>query len=122
VIDDDVRNIFAITSVLERQQMRVLYAEDGRRGLQILRDNPDVDVVLLDVAVPEMDGYEAMREIRKDPRFAGLPLIALTARAAPGDREKCLAAGASDHIARPIEPDHLLSLLRAWLHCPGAGE
>ncbi|WP_434422962.1 response regulator [Nannocystis pusilla] len=116
VVDDDVRNIFAITSVLERHKMRVLYAEDGRRGLAILRDNPDIHAVLLDVMMPEMDGYEAMREIRKDPRFASLPLIALTAKAMRGDREKCLGAGASDYITKPVEPDRLLSLLRVWLY------
>ncbi|MDC0670703.1 response regulator [Nannocystis radixulma] len=116
VVDDDVRNIFAITSVLERHKMRVLYAEDGRRGLAILRDNPDINAVLLDVMMPEMDGYEAMKEIRKDPRFAALPIIALTAKAMRGDREKCLGAGASDYITKPVEPDRLLSLLRVWLY------
>jgi CheY-like chemotaxis protein len=116
VVDDDVRNIFAITSVLERHKMRVLYAEDGRRGLAILRDNPDIHAVLLDVMMPEMDGYEAMREIRKDPRFAALPLIALTAKAMRGDREKCIGAGASDYIPKPVEPERLLSLLRVWMY------
>jgi CheY-like chemotaxis protein len=116
VVDDDVRNIFAITSVLERHKMRVLYAEDGRRGLAILQDNPDINAVLLDVMMPEMDGYEAMKEIRKDPRFAALPIIALTAKAMRGDREKCLGAGASDYITKPLEPDRLLSLLRVWLY------
>jgi CheY-like chemotaxis protein len=116
VIDDDVRNIFAITSVLERHKMHVIYAENGRRGLELLRENPDTHVVLLDVMMPEMDGYETMREIRKDPRFAALPIIALTAKAMKGDREKCLEAGASDYITKPVEPDQLLSLLRVWLY------
>jgi CheY-like chemotaxis protein len=116
VVDDDVRNIFAITSVLERHKMQVIYAENGKRGVQMLREHPDVNVVLMDVMMPEMDGYETTREIRKDPRFASLPIIALTAKAMKGDREKCLEAGASDYITKPVEPDQLLSLLRVWLY------
>ncbi|MBL9099628.1 MAG: response regulator, partial [Myxococcales bacterium] len=116
VVDDDVRNIFAITSMLERHNMTVLFAENGRRGVEMLRDNPDVDIVLMDVMMPEMDGYETTREIRKDPRFAELPIVALTAKAMKGDREKCLEAGASDYITKPVEPEQLLSLLRVWLY------
>ncbi|MDP3221357.1 MAG: response regulator [Deltaproteobacteria bacterium] len=116
VVDDDVRNIFAITSVLERQGMVVSFAENGRRGIDTLKASPGVDVVLMDVMMPEMDGYETMREIRKDPRFAALPIIALTAKAMKGDREKCIAAGASDYVTKPVDPDALLSLLRIWLY------
>jgi HAMP domain-containing protein/CheY-like chemotaxis protein/signal transduction histidine kinase len=116
VVDDDVRNIFAITSVLERQGMVVTFAENGRRGIDTLKAAPGVDVVLMDVMMPEMDGYETMREIRKDPRFAALPIIALTAKAMKGDREKCIAAGASDYVTKPVDPDALLSLLRIWLY------
>jgi CheY-like chemotaxis protein len=115
IVDDDVRNIFAVTSVLERHRMRVLYAEDGRSGIAMLREHPDVHAVLLDVMMPGMDGYEATREVRRDPRFAALPILALTAKAMRGDREKCLAAGASDYITKPVEPERLLALLRAWL-------
>jgi HAMP domain-containing protein/CheY-like chemotaxis protein/signal transduction histidine kinase len=116
VVDDDVRNIFAITSVLERQGMVVTFAENGRKGIDTLKAAPGVDVVLMDVMMPEMDGYETTREIRKDPRFAALPIIALTAKAMKGDREKCIAAGASDYITKPVDPDSLLSLLRIWLY------
>ncbi|RYE79920.1 MAG: response regulator, partial [Myxococcales bacterium] len=116
VVDDDVRNIFAITSVLERQGMKVSYAENGRKGIETLQSTPDIDVVLMDVMMPEMDGYETMREIRKLPPFAGLPIIALTAKAMKGDREKCIAAGASDYVTKPVDPDALLSLLRIWLY------
>ncbi len=116
IIDDDVRNIFAITSVLERYHMSVVYAENGRSGIEMLHANPDVNVVLMDVMMPEMDGYETTREIRKEARFTTLPIIALTAKAMKGDREKCLEAGASDYITKPVEPEQLLSLLRVWLY------
>jgi CheY-like chemotaxis protein/HAMP domain-containing protein len=116
IIDDDVRNIFAITSVLERHHMSVVYAENGRSGIEMLHANPDVNVVLMDVMMPEMDGYETSREIRKEARFTTLPIIALTAKAMKGDREKCLEAGASDYITKPVEPEQLLSLLRVWLY------
>jgi len=116
VVDDDVRNIFAITSVLERQGIVVTYAENGRKAIEMLQASPDVDVVLMDVMMPEMDGYETMREVRRMPQFAALPIIALTAKAMKGDREKCIAAGASDYITKPVEPESLLSLLRIWLY------
>ena len=116
IVDDDVRNIFAITSVLERYKMVVIYAENGRRGIEVLHQNPDVNVVLMDVMMPEMDGYETTREIRKEARFANLPIIALTAKAMKGDREKCLEAGASDYVTKPVEPEQLVSLLRVWLY------
>jgi CheY-like chemotaxis protein len=116
VVDDDVRNIFALTTFLERSEMKVLYAESGRDGIARLQENPEVDVVLMDVMMPEMDGYETMRAIREMPRFRSLPIIAVTAKAMKGDREKCIEAGASDYIAKPVDMDQLLSLLRVWLY------
>src|SRR5581483_2679450 len=116
VVDDDVRNIFAITSLLERHQMQVIYAENGRDGVEMLRQNRDVDVVLMDVMMPEMDGYETMRVIREEGAFRTLPIIALTAKAMKDDREKCVSAGASDYIAKPVDTEQLLSLLRVWLY------
>ncbi|MDB4981336.1 MAG: sensor hybrid histidine kinase, partial [Myxococcales bacterium] len=116
VIDDDLRNIFAITSALERQDMIVTYAENGRDGLAALETSEGIDVVLTDIMMPEMDGFEVMRAIRQQPRFAQLPIIALTAKAMKTDRQKCLEAGASDYIAKPVDVDRLLSLLRVWLY------
>ena len=116
IVDDDLRNIYALTAVLERQKMRVLYAENGRQGVEMLAHNPDIDVVLMDIMMPEMDGYETMREIRRLERFRSLPIIALTAKAMKGDRDKCIEAGASDYIAKPTNTEQLLSLLRVWLY------
>jgi HAMP domain-containing protein/CheY-like chemotaxis protein/signal transduction histidine kinase len=116
VVDDDVRNIFALTSVLERHRMQVLYAENGRKGIETIRNTPDLDVVLMDVMMPEMDGYETMRAIRQVDELRTLPIIALTAKAMKGDREKCIEAGASDYITKPVETEQLLSLLRVWLY------
>jgi HAMP domain-containing protein/CheY-like chemotaxis protein/GAF domain-containing protein len=116
VIDDDIRNIFAITSVLERHKMEVAYAENGRKGIELLKNTPGIDAVLMDVMMPEMDGYETTREIRGMPRFANLPIIALTAKAMKGDREKCIEAGASEYVPKPVDPDQLMSLLRVWLY------
>jgi CheY-like chemotaxis protein len=116
VVDDDVRNIFAITSVLERHEMVVDYAENGQDALAKLAGDDGIDVVLMDVMMPEMDGYEAMRRIRQEPRYKGLPIIALTAKAMKGDREKCIEAGASDYVTKPVDPDQLISLLRVWLY------
>jgi HAMP domain-containing protein/signal transduction histidine kinase/CheY-like chemotaxis protein len=116
VVDDDVRNIFALTTFLERSEMKVIYAESGRDGIARLQDTPEIDVVLMDVMMPEMDGYETMRAIRETPRFRNLPIIAVTAKAMKGDREKCIEAGASDYIAKPVDMDQLLSLLRVWLY------
>ncbi|HSY39306.1 MAG TPA: response regulator, partial [Polyangia bacterium] len=114
--DDDARNIFALTTVLENQEMEVLSATNGRQAIEIINATPDLSVVLMDIMMPEMDGYETMREIRKDPRFRTLPILSLTAKAMKGDREKCLEAGASDYIAKPVNTDQLLSLLRVWLY------
>jgi CheY-like chemotaxis protein/signal transduction histidine kinase len=116
VVDDDARNIFALTTLLENQEMDVLSATNGRQAIELIKTTPDLGVVLMDIMMPEMDGYETMREIRKDPRFVRLPILALTAKAMKGDREKCLEAGASDYIAKPVNTDQLLSLLRVWLH------
>ncbi|MBD3563365.1 response regulator, partial [Planktothrix sp. FACHB-1355] len=116
IVDDDVRNIFALTSMLERYQMQVIYAENGRDGIAVLRGTPDIDIVLMDVMMPEMDGYETMRNIRQIPQFKKLPMIALTAKAMKGDREKCIEAGASDYITKPVDTEQLLSMLRVWLY------
>ncbi|BAT55711.1 GAF sensor hybrid histidine kinase [Nostoc sp. NIES-3756] len=116
IIDDDVRNIFALTSMLERHQMVVVYAENGREGINLLETTSDIDVVLMDVMMPEMDGYETTQLIRQRQQFRDLPIIALTAKAMQGDRDQCIAAGASDYIAKPVDTEQLLSLLRVWLY------
>ncbi len=115
VIDDDLRNIFALTSVLEQHELHVFHAENGRAGIEILRNTPDVDAVLMDIMMPEMDGYETTRAIRQIPEFRSLPIIALTAKAMKGDREKCLQAGASDYVTKPVDLEHLFSVLRVWI-------
>jgi len=114
IVDDDVRNIFALTSVLESQGLEVLYAENGKDGIDSLERNPDVDVVLLDVMMPEMDGYQTMRAIRQDPSHKALPIIAITAKALSQDREKCIEAGASDYLPKPVDADKLMELIRLW--------
>ncbi|HET6184481.1 MAG TPA: HAMP domain-containing protein [Acetobacteraceae bacterium] len=116
LVDDDPRNIFALSSVLERRGMKVLTATTGREAIATLESTPDVAIVLMDIMMPEMDGYETMREIRANSGFRRLPIIALTAKAMQGDREKCLQAGASDYLAKPVNTDQLLSALRIWLH------
>jgi len=115
IVDDDIRNIFALTSVLEQHDMEVCYAENGTDGIRVLQETPGIDVVLMDVMMPEMDGYEAMRRIRELQKFRTLPIIALTAKAMKGDREKCIDAGASDYITKPVDTEQLVSLLRVWL-------
>ncbi len=115
IVDDDLRNIFALSSVLERQQMKVLFAENGKDGIEVLQKDPGIEIVLMDIMMPEMDGYDTMRTIRRIPRFKSLPIITLTAKAMKGDRDKCLAAGASDYIAKPVDVAQLLSLMRVWL-------
>ncbi|MBE9092749.1 HAMP domain-containing protein [Tychonema sp. LEGE 07203] len=116
IVDDDVRNIFALTSMLERHLMQIVFAENGREGIAQLQNTPDINIVLMDVMMPEMDGYETMQAIRNIPQFASLPMIALTAKAMKGDREKCIEAGASDYITKPVDTEQLLSLLRVWLY------
>jgi len=116
VVDDDIRNVFALTSVLERHKMDVVSAESGKAALEVLDKDPAMDVVLMDIMLPEMDGYDTIRAIRKFPHFRALPIIALTAKAMKGDREKCIEAGASDYIAKPVDTEQLLTLLRVWLY------
>lgn len=116
VTDDDVRNIFSLTKALEAQQMNVLSATDGKDALRVLREHPATDIVLMDIMMPEMDGYETMKRIRTQAQYRNLPIIAVTAKAMVGDREKCIRAGASDYISKPVDVDQLLSLLRVWLY------
>jgi CheY-like chemotaxis protein len=115
VVDDDLRNIFALTSVLEQHKLKVVHAENGRTGIGVLQETPDVDAVLMDIMMPEMDGYETTRAIRQLPEFQSLPIIALTAKAMKGDRDKCLEAGASDYVTKPVDLDQLFSVLRVWI-------
>jgi HAMP domain-containing protein/signal transduction histidine kinase/DNA-binding response OmpR family regulator len=116
VVDDDIRNIFALSSILERQGMEVVTSTSGKEAIRLLEKDPDTALVLMDIMMPDMDGYETMREIRRNAAFRSLPIIALTAKAMKGDREKCLEAGASDYIAKPVHTDQLLATLRQWLH------
>ncbi|WP_322399964.1 response regulator [Massilia luteola] len=116
IVDDDLRNIFALSSLLERQQMQVLFAENGRDGIEVLEKDPSIEIVLMDIMMPEMDGYDTMRAIRRIPKFKSLPIITLTAKAMKGDRDKCIAAGASDYITKPVDVAQLLSMMRVWLH------
>src|SRR5690606_17082067 len=116
VVDDDIRNIFALSSILELHRMEVLTANSGREAIQIIERTDDLALVLMDIMMPEMDGYTTMRRIRAEARFHVLPIIALTAKAMKGDREKCLEAGASDYIAKPVNNQQLVALLRTWLH------
>ncbi|WP_315793660.1 response regulator [Paenibacillus sp. BIC5C1] len=116
LVDDDIRNVFALSSVLEGYRMDVTFAENGREALEILDKNPEIDLVLMDMMMPEMDGYEAMTRIRQIPKFEKLPIIALTAKAMKDDRGKCIEAGASDYVKKPIQTDQLLSLMRVWLY------
>ncbi|KRE48993.1 response regulator [Paenibacillus sp. Soil522] len=116
IVDDDMRNIFAITAALENKQMKVVFAENGREGIRVLQDNPDIDLILMDIMLPEMDGYEAMRIVRQMPEFHYLPIIALTAKAMKDDKEKCMEAGASDYISKPVSLEQLFSLMQVWLY------
>ncbi|WP_149180261.1 HAMP domain-containing protein, partial [Streptomyces sp. TRM49041] len=116
IVDDDIRNVFALTSVLEQHGLSVLYAENGREGIEVLEQHDDVTVVLMDIMMPEMDGYATTTAIRRMPQFAGLPIIALTAKAMKGDREKAIESGASDYVTKPVDPDHLLSVMDQWMH------
>ncbi len=116
IVDDDVRNIFALTSILERHQIQVVHAENGRAGIDLLAQSPEIDIVLMDIMMPGMDGYETIRSIRQVEALRELPIIAVTAKAMKGDREKCLESGASDYIAKPVDLDQLFSLMRVWTH------
>jgi CheY-like chemotaxis protein len=116
IVDDDMRNIYALTTVLEELDMKVLHAQNGKRAIEVITATPGIDLVLMDIMMPEMDGYQASREIRKMERFHDLPIIALTAKAMKGDRERCIEAGASDYIPKPVDTERLLSLLRVWLY------
>jgi CheY-like chemotaxis protein len=111
-----VRNLFAVTTILERFQINVLTAESGNVAIKMLKDNSKIEMVLMDIMMPEMDGYETTQKIRSNRRYSDLPIIAVTAKAMKGDREKCIDAGASDYIVKPIKIDQLLSLMRLWFH------
>ncbi|MFJ9715493.1 HAMP domain-containing protein [Streptomyces sp. NPDC101213] len=115
IVDDDIRNVFALTSVLEQHGLSVLYAENGREGIEVLEQHEDVAVVLMDIMMPEMDGYATTTAIRRMPQFSGLPIIALTAKAMKGDREKAIESGASDYVTKPVDPDHLLTVMEQWM-------
>jgi CheY-like chemotaxis protein len=116
IADDDVRNIYSLTKALEQHKMKVVSAIDGKEALTQLKDNPDISIVLMDMMMPEMDGYETIAHIRKIPKYKRLPILAVTAKAMMGDREKCISAGASDYISKPVDIDQLISLLRVWLY------
>jgi CheY-like chemotaxis protein len=116
IVDDDIRNIFALTSVLERHHMAIVSAETGRQAIELLQSEPDIDIVLMDIMMPEMDGFETMRAIRKVPSLKNLPIIAVTAKAMKGDREKCIEAGAWDYLSKPVDTEQMLAVLRGWLH------
>jgi CheY-like chemotaxis protein len=116
LVDDDARNIFALSSILERRGMKVLTATTGREAIETLENADAVSIVLMDIMMPEMDGYQTTAQIRQNARFKKLPIITLTAKAMKGDREKCLEAGASDYLAKPVNTEQLLSALRMWLH------
>ena len=116
LVDDDARNIFALSSMLERRGMKVLTATTGSEAISLVNATPDLAIVLMDIMMPEMDGYQTIAAIRNEPAFRRLPIVALTAKAMKGDREKCIAAGASDYITKPVDTEQLLSLLRVWLY------
>ena len=116
IVDDDIRNIFALTSILDWRDMAIVSAETGRDAIKVLQAEPDVDIVLMDIMMPEMDGIDTMRAIRRLPQFNALPIIAVTAKAMKGDREKCIEAGAWDYLSKPVDTERLLSVMRAWLH------
>ncbi|MBP2471207.1 HAMP domain-containing protein/signal transduction histidine kinase/CheY-like chemotaxis protein [Crossiella equi] len=120
VVDDDARNVYALTGILELHGMRVLHAEDGRKGIEALTEHPGIDIILMDVMMPEMDGYAATTAIRAMPEHAGLPVIAVTAKAMPGDREKSLASGANDYVTKPVDADDLIACIQRWLGLGGA--
>ncbi|MBU4208255.1 MAG: response regulator [Proteobacteria bacterium] len=116
IVDDDMRNVFALTRVLEGKGMRVLKAENGQKALEVLKDTPAVDLVLMDIMMPVMDGYETMKRIRAQDTFRKLPVIALTAKAMKEDKTRCIAAGASDYLPKPVDVNRLSSMMRVWLY------
>jgi CheY-like chemotaxis protein len=116
VVDDDVRNLFALTTAFDRFNINTITAESGHEAMQILGEHPHIDIVLMDIMMPEMDGYETTQKIRREHKNTSLPIIAVTAKAMKGDREKCIEAGASDYITKPLKIDQLLSLMRVWLY------
>ena len=115
VADDDMRNVFALTHLLEEKEVNVIVARDGQEAVDALKSNPDTDLILMDIMMPEMDGYAAMREIRKDENFSETPIIAITAKAMKNDRKKCLEAGANDYLTKPIDQNALFTQMGAWL-------
>ncbi|HZG01011.1 MAG TPA: response regulator, partial [Chitinophagales bacterium] len=112
----DVRNLFALNTAFEKYQINTVTAESGQEAIDIMNENPHIDIVLMDIMMPEMDGYETTQKIRREHKNTGLPIIAVTAKAMKGDREKCIEAGASDYITKPVKIDQLLSLMRVWLY------
>jgi CheY-like chemotaxis protein len=116
IVDDDMRNIFALSAVLEEHEMVISEADNGRDAIRRLQEGPPVDIVLMDIMMPEMDGMETMRTIRKIAKLKDLPIVAVTAKAMKGDREKCIEAGAWDYLSKPVDPHQMLAVLRAWLH------
>ena len=116
IVDDDMRNIFALSTLLEEHEMKIMSANNGHDAIDILESEPGIDIVLMDIMMPEMDGMETMRGIRKIDRLKNVPIIAVTAKAMKGDREKCIEAGAWDYLSKPVEPNQLLAVLRAWLY------
>jgi CheY-like chemotaxis protein len=116
IVDDDMRNIFALTTVLEEHAMMTVSADTGRDAIRLLQNEPGIDIVLMDIMMPEMDGMETIREIRRDPNLKNLPIVAVTAKAMKGDREKCIESGAWDYLSKPVDTEQLLAVLRAWLH------
>jgi CheY-like chemotaxis protein len=116
IVDDDVRNLFALTTAFERYNIQCITAESGQEAIDILMEDSGIDMVLMDIMMPEMDGYETTQKIRREHKNNSLPIIAVTAKAMKGDREKCIEAGASDYITKPVKIDQLLSLMRVWLY------
>ena len=115
LVDDDMRNLFALSKILKERGMEIVKAENGQKALDILDTHADIDLVLMDIMMPEMDGYEAMKRIRSQRKFKNLPIIALTAKAMKDDKQKCIDAGANDYITKPVDIERLLSLMRVWL-------
>jgi CheY-like chemotaxis protein len=115
LVDDDTRNVFALSQILKERGMEIIKAENGKNALEMLDIHADIDLVLMDIMMPEMDGYEAMRQIRSQGKFRNLPILALTAKAMKDDKQKCIDAGANDYISKPINVERLLSLMRVWL-------